>query len=54
VAIRVDFEDPASVHLESFMLWLRAGLGMLRAKWPAFDLAFSVYWERAHPGEPLK
>jgi tetratricopeptide (TPR) repeat protein len=54
VAIRVDFRDPAAFSLESYVLRLRAGLGQLVHRWPAFDLAFSVYWERAHPGEPLE
>jgi hypothetical protein len=54
VAIRVDFDDNTSLDLESFVLRLRAGLAALGSKWPAFDLAFSVYWERAHPGEPLR
>lgn len=53
VAVRVDFAEP--FDLESYMLRLRAGLTSLATtQWPAFDLAFSVYWERAHPGEPLE
>ncbi|MGH8330380.1 MAG: hypothetical protein ACRES0_08140, partial [Pseudomonas sp.] len=53
-AIRIDFDDTMSFDLETLVLRLRAGLSDLTAKWPAFDLAFNVYWERAHPGEPLK
>jgi hypothetical protein len=39
--------------MESYVLRLRAGLGHLANNWHAFDVAFSVYWERAHPGESL-
>lgn len=52
--VRIDFEDSASLDLESVVLRLRAGLANLAPKWPAFDIAFAVYWERSHPGEPLK
>jgi tetratricopeptide (TPR) repeat protein len=52
-AIRFDFAEPAAFDMESYVLRLRAGLGHLAPNWHAFDVAFSVYWERAHPGEPL-
>jgi tetratricopeptide (TPR) repeat protein len=52
-AIRFDFAESATFDMESYMLRLRAGLGHLATNWHAFDVAFSVYWERAHPGEPL-
>ena len=52
-AIRFDFAESASFDMESYVLRLRAGLGHLAVHWHAFDVAFSVYWERAHPGEPL-
>jgi tetratricopeptide (TPR) repeat protein len=52
-AIRFDFAEPAAFDMESYVLRLRAGLGHLASNWHAFDVAFSVYWERAHPGEPL-
>ncbi|MGH3771786.1 MAG: hypothetical protein ACRDRW_10375, partial [Pseudonocardiaceae bacterium] len=52
-AIRFDFAEAAAFDIESYVLRLRAGLGNLAASWPAFDIAFGVYWERAHPGEPL-
>lgn len=51
--IRCDFADTAAFDIESYVLRLRAGLGHLASGWPAFDIAFGVYWERAHPGEPL-
>lgn len=50
-AIRIDFDDTMSFDLETLVLRLRAGLSDLTAKWPVFDLAFNVYWERAHPGD---
>ncbi|MBV9012532.1 MAG: hypothetical protein JO272_10865 [Pseudonocardiales bacterium] len=53
-AIRFDFAEAAAFDIESYVLRLRAGLGGLARSWPAFDLAFGVYWERAHPGEPLR
>ena len=52
-AIRFDFAESAAFDMESYVLRLRAGLGHLASNWHAFDVAFSVYWERAHPGEPL-
>ena len=52
-AIRFDFADSAAFDLESYVLRLRAGLGHLAPSWHAFDVAFSVYWQRAHPGESL-
>ncbi len=53
VAIRLDFAESAAFDMESYVLRLRAGLGHLARSWPAFDIAFSVYWQRAHPGEPM-
>jgi tetratricopeptide (TPR) repeat protein len=53
-AIRFDFAESASFDLESYILRLRAGVAHLAKSWPAFDLALSVYWARAHPGEPLE
>ena len=52
-AIRLDFSEAASFDIESYVLQLRAGLGILASSWPAFDIAFGAYWARAHPGEPL-
>jgi hypothetical protein len=53
VGIRVDVGEAGDFDLETFVLRLRAGLGELAPRWPAFDMAFSLYWERAHPGQPL-
>lgn len=52
-AIRVDFADQQACDLETYVLRLRAGLVGLGNHWHAFDLAFRLYWDRAHPGEPL-
>ncbi|MEU8801257.1 tetratricopeptide repeat protein [Spirillospora sp. NPDC048819] len=52
--VRIDFAESSSYDLESYVLRLRAGLGRLVPRFPAFDLALSVYWSRAHPGEPLE
>ena len=52
-AIRFDFSESGGLDMESYALRLRAGLGHLARTWPAFDIAFSVYWQRAHPGESL-
>ncbi|MDA0632134.1 tetratricopeptide repeat protein [Nonomuraea sp. MCN248] len=53
-AVRVDFAESAVPDVESYVLRLRAGLGHLARRWPAFDLALCAYWERAHPGRPLE
>jgi tetratricopeptide (TPR) repeat protein len=52
-AMRFDFAESAAFDLESYVLRLRAGVGRLARHWHAFDVAFAVYWERAHPGESL-
>lgn len=52
-AIRVDVGEAGDFDLETFVLRLRAGLGELAPRWRAFDLVFGLYWERAHPGQPL-
>lgn len=53
-AIRIDFAEPTQTDPESYVLRIRAGLAHLARSWPAFDLALSLYWARAHPGEPLE
>lgn len=53
VAVRVDFGEAGDFDLETILLRMRAGLGTLRRKWSAFDAAFTLYWQRIHPGEPL-
>lgn len=51
---RFDFSEAASFDIESYVLRLRAAFGHLSGSWPAFDIAFAIYWERAHPGEPIR
>jgi hypothetical protein len=53
-SFRVDFDDGGASDLESVLLTIRATLGGWKSAWPAFDLAFAAYWERAHPGVPLQ
>lgn len=52
--IRFDYSHATNLDLESYVIRLRAGVAELERRWPAFDLAFSLYWSRAHPGEPLR
>ncbi|MEU8513986.1 tetratricopeptide repeat protein [Kitasatospora sp. NPDC048722] len=54
VAVRVDVSEDGAADLEGLLLRLRAGLGQLGSRWPAFDLALASYWARAHPGEALQ
>lgn len=54
VTVRVDVSEDGACDLESLLLRLRAGLGRLGNRWPAFDLALASYWARAHPGETLQ
>ncbi|MBL1095736.1 tetratricopeptide repeat protein [Streptomyces coffeae] len=54
VSIRVDVSEDGASDIESLLLRLRAGLGQLGNRWPAFDLALASYWARAHPGETLQ
>lgn len=49
----VDFADPANHDFATVLLRLRAAWSELGGDWPAFDIAFAVYWERKHPGRPL-
>jgi tetratricopeptide (TPR) repeat protein len=50
---RVDFGESGTLNLEAMLLELRQGLSVLSPRWPAFDFAFGLYWERAHSGESL-
>ncbi|MFG3056977.1 tetratricopeptide repeat protein [Kitasatospora sp. NPDC048239] len=54
VAVRVDVSEDGACDIEGLLLRLRAGLGRLGDRWPAFDLALASYWSRAHPGEALQ
>ncbi|MFD8938534.1 hypothetical protein ACFV0R_25340 [Streptomyces sp. NPDC059578] len=53
-SVRIDVSEDGACDLEGMLLRLRAGLGQLGSRWPAFDLALASYWARAHPGEPLQ
>lgn len=50
VSVRVDVSEEGASDIEGLLLRLRAGLGQLGNRWPAFDLALASYWARAHPG----
>ena len=52
-AVRLDFGETGEFDVETILLRIRAGLGGIRRRWPAFDLAFPIYWKRSHPGESL-
>lgn len=54
VSVRVDVAEEGATDIETLLLRLRAGLGQLGDRWPAFDLALASYWARAHPGEALQ
>jgi tetratricopeptide (TPR) repeat protein len=54
IACRADFDSPAFYDLEYLLLHVRSALGRKVASWPAFDLALAVYWEKKHPGVPLR
>ncbi|MGP3999395.1 hypothetical protein [Streptomyces sp. 8N706] len=54
VSVRIDVSEGGASDIEGLLLRLRAGLGRLGNRWPAFDLALASYWARAHPGEGLQ
>src|SRR5437660_1397923 len=54
VSLRVDFGELSALDLEATLLRMRGCLAALGGKWPTFDLAMAAYWERKHPGEPLR
>lgn len=53
-SFRLDFGDRASSDLEALLLRIRACVGQLNSRWPAFDLALLAYWERKYPGTPIQ
>ncbi|MCA2213213.1 hypothetical protein [Jidongwangia harbinensis] len=53
VSARIDFANLSTFDPEVMLLRLRRCLGQLTGELHAFDLAFSTYWERKHPGQPL-
>jgi hypothetical protein len=54
LTFRVNFDSGEASDYEGILLGLRACLGTFRPVWPAFDLAFAAYWERAHPGKAMQ
>jgi tetratricopeptide (TPR) repeat protein len=48
---RIDFSQAAFLDPELTLLKLRAALGQIGGQWPAFDIAFALYWQRKHPGQ---
>ena len=50
---RIDFAEPAAFDLEQIVIAIRGACGALERRWDAFDIAFALYWERAHPGLPI-
>src|SRR5437868_1313072 len=54
IAGRIDLSEDGATDIENLLLRLRAALGQLGPRWPAFDLALVSYWARAHEGEALQ
>lgn len=50
----VDFADSANQNFETVVLRLRASLGRVHPRFTCFDTGLAVYWERRHPGVPLR
>lgn len=54
VSARFDGDGGLSAsQFERWLMGLRAVLGRIVPRSPAFDLVFQSYWNRAHPGVPL-
>lgn len=53
VTTRLDLSSEGSLDLETMVLLLRIGVAPLHRAMPAFDIAFSRYWEANHPNESL-
>lgn len=54
LSCRIDLDDGTLADLETCVIALRGTLGEAVSSCPAFDLSFAVYWERRHPGVPLR
>ncbi|WP_255771722.1 hypothetical protein [Pseudarthrobacter sulfonivorans] len=54
ITYRHDFAKSGDRDFETLLIAIRARLAAQRIPAPAFDLAFSLYWSMAHPGEALK
>jgi hypothetical protein len=51
--IAIDYSDHVNRDFESILIKIRGSLAKLDRRWPAFDLVFSNYWIRKHPGVDL-
>ncbi|WP_156380247.1 hypothetical protein [Arthrobacter sp. Soil762] len=54
ITYRHDFAKSGDRDFETLLIAIRARLADKRVPAPAFDLAFSLYWSMAHPGEALR
>lgn len=54
VTAQMDFSKLELSSLEAVILHLRSTLGAATDTFRSFDLALHVYWERKHPGLPLR
>jgi len=51
---RANFEQSELLDFETLLLSIRGSLGTQRAGWPAFDIAFHIYWSLKYPGMSLQ
>jgi hypothetical protein len=51
--IKLDMADYSNHNFENILLRLRAGLGQVSNRWPAFDRGLAQFWTRKYPGVPL-
>lgn len=54
IPLRVDLSRQAGASFETVVLALRLAVAELGRPMPAFDLAFSRYWEKNYPGTGLR
>lgn len=54
IICRLNLDDPSLLEFETALLLIRCAVGEGLRSCPAFDLAFSAYWEQRHPGLSLK
>jgi hypothetical protein len=53
IEARIDLASESGVDLERILLIIRAAVGRIGHPMHAFDIAFSRYWEHAHPDTSL-
>lgn len=51
ITARLDLSRDVGLDFETMLIILRVAAGQLRQNMTAFDIAFSRYWEYAHPNE---